>query len=428
MSDEPTVALGPTPAEPAPGAAPVPPPPVDAPATPERPPAAPPPAAAPPKGDGPLGAIRSIAVGLFFILTCLALVLSVTTWWLHATVMQTDRFVALAGPLAEDPAVQDALAQVTATQVDEALDLGPIGRYVVGGVTRELYASDAFVTLWDGSVRVIHQQLVTFLRGETSRIQLVDGYVVLNLFPLYDRVAERVNALNLQLAGRSIALPDVTNPDDPAASRAELEQALGRTLSPTFGVVQITEAQRLENIQRFVQLFDALVWVLLLATALLMLATVVLARRRLRMVALLAIGSLAALLGARLVIASIADGLATAMAGAGPGATIGAAITISIADDYREFGRLVLLVALVVAIAATVAVWMLERRAGAGSGLGSAAGGWFLALAGLCVVLGGLLVMGLTVTTGILAIVVFAAWIALLAWRARSRTAVVPAA
>jgi len=423
MSDEPTMALGPAPTEPAPGEAPVPAPPAS------EPPGAPPPGGgaaaathpAPPKDGGPLAIIRSIAVGLFFVLTLLSLVLSVTTGWLHATVMQTDRFVALTAPLAENPDVQNALAEVTATQVNEALDLGPIGQYVAGGVTRELYSSEAFATVWEGAIRLVHEQLVAFLRGETTRLQLVDGYLVLNLYPLYDRIAERVNALNLDIAGRTITLPDISNPADPAASKAELEAALGRTLSPTFGTVPIAEAQKLENVQRYVQLFDALVWVLLLVTALLAVLTLVLARRRIRMVALLGIGSLASLLAARLLIASLADGLATALAGTSPGATIGAAITTAIADDYREFGRLVLLVALIVAIGATVAVWALERRAGAEAGLGTAAGGWFLALAGLCVVLGGLLVTGLTAVTGLVAVVVYVAWVALIAWWLRSR-------
>jgi hypothetical protein len=429
MSDEPTVALEPSPAEPTSPAVPAPEPPAgDVPPAGNVPPG--PPTAAPPASAAPaarkesgrvLATIRSIAVGLVFVLTLLSLVLAVTTGWLHATVMQTDRFVALTAPLAENPDVQNALAEVTATQVDEALDLGPIGQYVVGGVTRELYSSEAFATLWEGAIRLVHEQLVAFLRGETTRLQLVDGQLVLNLYPLYDRVAERVNALNLEIAGRSIALPDISNPADPAASKAELEAALGRTLSPTFGTVPIAEAQKLENVQRYVQLFDALVWVLFLVTALLAVLTLVLARRRLRMVALLAIGSLASLLAARLLIASLADGLATALAGTSPGATIGAAITTAIADDYREFGRLVLLAALVVAIGATLAVWALERRAGAEAGLGTAAGGWFLALAGLCVVLGGLLVTGLTAVTGLVAVVVYVAWVALIAWWLRSR-------
>jgi hypothetical protein len=335
--------------------------------------------------------------------------------------MQTDRFVALTAPRAENPEVQNALAEATATQVDEALDLGPIGRYVVGGATRELFSSDAFATVWERGIGLVHEQLVAFLRGETTRIQLVDGYLVLNLYPLIDRIAERVNTLNLEIAGRTIALPDISNPADPVTSKAELEAALGRTLSPTFGVVQIAEAQRLENVQRFIQLFDALAIVLLVVVVALAVVTIALARRRLRMIALLGIGSLAALLAARLVIAAAADGLATALAGASPGATIGSAITTAIADDYREFGRLVLLLGLILAIGATVAVWALERRMSPETRLTEAAGGWFLALAGLCVVLGGLLVTGLTALTGLVAVVVYVAWVALIAWWLRSR-------
>ena len=59
-------------------------------------PAAEPGAPAPAKpASARYGRTRSVAVGLFFFLTCLSLILATTTWWLHDTVLDTDHFVAL---------------------------------------------------------------------------------------------------------------------------------------------------------------------------------------------------------------------------------------------------------------------------------------------------------------------------------------------
>ncbi len=95
-----------------------------------------------------------------------------------------------------------------------------------------------------------------------------------------------------------------------------------------------------------------------------------------------------------------------------------------IADLYREFARGVLLLGLLAAVGATVAAWVLERRASAaaaGGGAASLADGWFLALAGLTIALGFLLVAGFTLVTLALAGVAYLAWLAIVVlWRRRT--------
>jgi hypothetical protein len=372
------------------------------------------------------GRTRSIAVGLFFFLTCLSLILATTTWWLHDTVLETDRFVALTADLASNPEVQAALVESTVTQVDEALGLGPVGSYVVAGIAREVYASDAFAKIWEGLMSVVHSQVVQVLRGDSNLAQVEDGQIVVNLFPVIDVVLEKVNSLDLVIAGNPIVVPDITNPDDPTGSREELSAALGRELAPTFGVIPIAPSAKLETAQRYVTIFDALTVALWVITGLLALLTLALARRRLRMVALLGIGGLVALLAARLVIASVADGIATAVAEGGPGAIIGGQVAQQIASSYREFARSVLLIGLVAAAGATLAAWVLERRADAsGEGTTSLADGWFLALAGLAIALAVLLAVGVTVVTLALVAAAYVAWlVAILLWRRRTARAV----
>jgi hypothetical protein len=163
-------------------------------------------------------------------------------------------------------------------------------------------------------------------------------------------------------------------------------------------------------------------------TGLLALLTLALARRRLRMVALLGLGGLVALLVARLVIASAADGIATAVAEGGPGAIIGGQVAQQVADSYREFARGVLLIGLLAAVGATVAAWVLERRADASAeGTTSLADGWFLALAGLAGALALLLVVGFTVVTLVLVAVAYVAWLAVIVLLRRRTARAVPA-
>lgn len=367
------------------------------------------------------GRVRSLTVGLAYLFTLLSLVLATTTWWLHDTVLDTDRFVALTAPLVDDPVVQEQLVTVTSAQLDEALALGPLATYVVTGISREVYASDAFADVWAAAMRQVHTRVVALLEGDSANVQLSDGQIVLNLFPLYQRVAERVNGLNFEVGDRALQVPALTNPEDPDASRAELSAALGRTLSPTFGTVPIADATKLETAQTYIKLFDALVVILFIATVLFALLTLALSRRRLPMVALLGIGGLVALLAARLIVNSAADGISEAIATGGPGAIIGGQIVLDIGQSYREFARIVLLIALIAAVAATAAAWLIERAARRDTPAAASAkvvDGWFLAFVGMAVALVALLAFGLTTTTLALVGIALAIWlVVVLVWR-----------
>ena len=73
----------------------------------------------------------------------------------------------------------------------------------------------------------------------------------------------------------------------------------------------------------------------------------------------------------------------------------------------------------------------MERRAddeSAAGGIARLADGWFLALAGLCVALAALLVVGLTLASLVVVAVAYAVWLAFVAWSGRRRgTAGAPA-
>jgi hypothetical protein len=380
---------------------------------------------APPKGRRPLDTLRTIAVGLAFFLTCLSLVVTTTDWWINQTFTDTDAFVEVTAPLVDDPDVQEALAQATATRLTEAFDLGPLGSYVVVGISRELYASDAFAQLWEGAMRAVHTVLIAVLEDESNLIDMVDGQVYINLYPFLDRILDRLSSIDLVIRDQEVEFPTLTDPTDPAASKAELEEFLGRPLPEDFGTVPVARGENLVAAQQAFAILQTSIVVLAVVTLLLAVLTVVLARRRIRMIALLGVGALASLLVARLAIAALQDAVADALTGGGSAAVIGREIVDALVASYRELTQVALLLALVAAVVATVVAWTLSRRAReTGSAAEeSIADGWFLGIAGLCIALAALILVGLTLVSFVIVAIAYAAWVAILVWTRRRAVA-----
>lgn len=376
----------------------------------------------------PLGTLRSIATGLVFVLTCLSLVVATTDWWINRIVVDTDAFVAVVAPLVDDPDVQEALAQATADRVAEAIDLGPLGNYISVGIARELYGSDAFAQLWEQAMRQVHTILIAVLRDESNAIDMVDDQVYINLYPFLDRILDRLGTLDISIRGETITLPVITDPSDPAASRAEIEAALGRPLPESFGIIPVARGERIVAAQQAFALFETSIVILAVVTLLLAILTIALARRRIRMIALLGVGALASLLVARLAIAALQDAVADAFTGGGQEGAIGEQIVAALADSYRELTEIALLLALVAAVVATVVAWVLNRRAraaGADAGEMSIADGWFLAIAGLSIALAALILVGLTLASFVIVALAYVAWVVIVV---RSRRPAGPAA
>ena len=94
---------------------------------------------------------------------------------------------------------------------------------------------------------------------------------------------------------------------------------------------------------------------------------------------------------------------------------------LDVGESYREFARIVLLIALIAAVAATAAAWLIERGARQDSAAGTPAkvvDGWFLAFVGMAVALVALLALGLTTTTLALVGIALLIWLAaVFIWR-----------
>ena len=84
----------------------------------------------------------------------------------------------------------------------------------------------------------------------------------LDLLPVIDRVLEAVNERTDGRFSNQIGSITDLSPDE---ARAKLSQALGRELPDDFGTITIFEKQELSNVQKAAELFNDLVYVLVIA-------------------------------------------------------------------------------------------------------------------------------------------------------------------
>ena len=227
------------------------------------------------------------------VITVILVALSVLTFaaavpgvWAKRTLLNTDRYVATVGPLAEDPAVQEYIARTVTTEVFEALDVegrlestlqeradrlaflaGPITNAVQGFVqdkVQDLVASPAFATFWTEANRFTHEQVLAVLSGDAGPLQVEGTKVVLNLLPFVNEGLKAVSGVASQLIGRTITLPEISANEVPADAIAKIESALNVELPDRFGTITVYDGDELGDVQRAVDLFQKAVILLAL--------------------------------------------------------------------------------------------------------------------------------------------------------------------
>jgi hypothetical protein len=171
------------------------------------------------KGGGP-GKARAWIAGILIVLAALLAPLTVTAVWVNTTIMDTNVFVETVGPLAEDPTIQEAVAESISSIVIGALDVeqrlsealpAEIGFLAgpIAGATEEFVASqaesivqsEAFQTAWRESIRLVHETLISTVSGG-GPLEASEGQLVLDVNQLVDEVAEALEVSGLaQLKG-----------------------------------------------------------------------------------------------------------------------------------------------------------------------------------------------------------------------------------
>ncbi len=305
--------------------------------------------------------VRSTLAAALTFISCLVIVLATVTFGVQQTLLNTDRWVAVVGPLATDPSVQSSVAQTTAAMTLNALDVQgraqslprPLRTLVapvesslssfVDQQTQQLVQSPQFADLWVSANRTVHQALVQMLRsGEppsNGAVRVSDGQVEVNLLMLMPALRDRLQQ---------------------GAPAAVLSQ-----LSPDFGYVSIAQESTLATMQRAVQSLDAITVLLLVAAPVLVVVTLVVSPSRRSTLLWLGIGVALGLVIAAAVLL-LAEG---AVVGSLAGQPITGAVQAAMAALIVSLGIGMLLVFVVAVAVALVAGLTGRRRLSAAGGL-----------------------------------------------------------
>jgi hypothetical protein len=166
-----------------------------------------------PTVPGKLPRWRRILVGFLVVLVCLLVPVSVVGVWVRNTILHTNQFVDTLAPLADNPAIQQAVANRVTTTLVEAANLQQrlkdalpdrakvAAPFIVGGAeqvvreaTLKIVQSDQFSTLWKQMLKRAHTQVVAVLQGKgTDSVTTKNGQVVVHLGPVAERVAKRLS-------------------------------------------------------------------------------------------------------------------------------------------------------------------------------------------------------------------------------------------
>jgi hypothetical protein len=335
--------------------------------------------AEPPARSGRSTASRSARIlrrGLTWVLIVLVAVgvLGTTVaFWADQTLFNTDRFVATVAPIAKDPAVIESVSTDISTSIVEEIGLQQVvesvlptelqgmGSIVVSGVQTtiaraiaDFMATPQFAAVWEQATRSVHTEVVGILRGDSAIIESTGGVVSVDVFPLVAQGLKAADKALTDATGRDIALPQLTDPTNAEASRAEIEQALGVTLPPDFGQIVIADTSALDEATQVLRVFETSILIAAIVTTLIAVLAILVAVRRRRAFLQVAIASIIGLALGLVVVARIDQVVADAAPTGTAGATARAAID-SIVRGFVGYAIVMVVVLAVVAVALYVA-------------------------------------------------------------------------
>jgi hypothetical protein len=265
--------------------------------------------------------LHRILIGVMIALSCLTLILSGVALWVHYTVLDTDGYLAVVGPLGKDPKVIAAVSDYVGAQVVAATDLqarvenvlpprldvlavpvtAAVDEFITKQTNRILSTPQAY-NLWIEINRQAHTRIVALLRGESTYGYIAGDAVKLNTLPL---ISEVLVAVDSKLPGwlSSRFNPPVIPPDMPVAEASQqLSAWLGRPLPADAGQVTLLTSEALGPAQQAVKWLDRLVIILPVVTLILFAVTILVSRQRRRTIIELGIGIAVSLIVLRVVL------------------------------------------------------------------------------------------------------------------------------
>ena len=269
-----------------------------------------------PSADHRTSKVRAVFAGLLGVLAILALVASVVTVWAKNTVFDSEKVAKAVDTALQDPAVTDAAGVYLTNQIFAAIDmngivtnvlpgpLDPLAPAIVGGVQGKveeamgnLLARPKVRGLVVQIVERAHARLMRVLKGDglMNGVTIKDGQVSVNLLPIIGLGLDQIHQLGF-LSG--VTLPAFTIDGDPAVQIAALSTALHRDLPANFGQLVVYESDKLASADETVAMAQqALVlarrgmYLILALTVVLLVATVLVANKRRRAIAVLSLAA-----------------------------------------------------------------------------------------------------------------------------------------
>ncbi len=172
---------------------------------------------------------------VLIVVACLLAPLSVTSVWASNVLSDTDQYVKTVAPLADDPAVRNAVADDVTAVILENIDVEAVTKDVLDALAAQprvpprvaallpalavpltngienftrtqvdkVLASSQFAAVWEQVNRTAHEQVVKLLEGNAGGAVTSQGdNITLNLGPVIALVKERLAAQGFALADR----------------------------------------------------------------------------------------------------------------------------------------------------------------------------------------------------------------------------------
>ncbi|GAA3887421.1 hypothetical protein GCM10023084_45010 [Streptomyces lacrimifluminis] len=152
--------------------------------------------------------LRSVLSAVLTALACFLLPFGALSAWAAYGLADTGRYVTTMAPLAENPYVQDAIADNVGAGIVHAVDVGPLEgtvNHFVQDAVHSFTRTDAFRAAWDTANRATHEAVLHALRNAPTRQRPYAGYggegaVTIDLAPVTAQVKRQLTADHVPLA------------------------------------------------------------------------------------------------------------------------------------------------------------------------------------------------------------------------------------
>ena len=311
---------------------------------------------------------RRVLSGIALVLACLTILLTTVAVWTHQVAFNTDRFTALTTNVLAQPELIEPISARVSNQVVVALDVeariaarlpdiakplaATLTAAVRDAIDRRLQVALANPDVQTALVKTVsftHARIMNLLRDKSDAVSVVDGYVVIEVFPVVGAALEELQRIGL--IPPEVTLPDLSSPEAPAVLKQRLESALGITLPADFGTIQLMPADKLLTARTAVRVFDLVVVFLIVLSVLLVALTLWLSRNRRHMLIYLAVGVVIAFLLSGLAIRGIEDAVVAGIKSPDLATGLRSMIDATI-EDLRRLTSIILIATVIVAVVA----------------------------------------------------------------------------